>query len=506
VLETLAGAGGGVGVGAGVGAGGGVGVGAGVGAGVDDAALAEQPLRVVLEAAAAFEREHEQRAERRRALEVSRRKAAADAGLRHRSLREAETAWTKWQSEWRSALEALALDPAAETDAVAVQLDAIEDMRTAAANAERLQLEFIDRIEHDTAALDCDSARVVAAVAPDLCGYAPEDAVLELERRLAETRRGRDLREEKTAIIASLQERIEACETSRRDARRRVARLHSAAGTRDSRELAAAIADSDRLRSLEAERARLRDTLAEEGDGLSIPELMQECAEADLDAVAARETSLLRAREDLRERQLEAREQRTAARQAFEAVGGHDAAARAAAERQTALAEMRDAAERYTRVRSAAILLHWAIERYRREKQASLLERAGSLFATLTDGSFGALRVDFDAADRLHLVGVRPDGVAVPVPGMSTGTADQLYLALRIAALSDYLERAPALPFVADDLFINFDDARAAAGFRVLGELAVKTQVLFFTHHRHLLEVAGAALGGSVSAVELGED
>ena len=67
------------------------------------------------------------------------------------------------------------------------------------------------------------------------------------------------------------------------------------------------------------------------------------------------------------------------------------------------------------------------------------------------------------------LIGVRPDGAAVPVPGMSTGTADQLYLALRIASVTDYLDRAPPLPFAADDLFINFDAERAAAGFRVLG-------------------------------------
>jgi uncharacterized protein YhaN len=68
---------------------------------------------------------------------------------------------------------------------------------------------------------------------------------------------------------------------------------------------------------------------------------------------------------------------------------------------------------------------------------------------------------------------------------MSTGTADQLYLALRIAAIENYLDHAEPMPFIADDLFINFDDKRAAASFQVLGELAKKTQVLFFTHHEH---------------------
>ena len=39
------------------------------------------------------------------------------------------------------------------------------------------------------------------------------------------------------------------------------------------------------------------------------------------------------------------------------------------------------------------------------------------------------------------------------------------------------------LPFLADDLFVNFDDERSEAGVRVLAELAKSTQVLFFTHH-----------------------
>ena len=132
-----------------------------------------------------------------------------------------------------------------------------------------------------------------------------------------------------------------------------------------------------------------------------------------------------------------------------------------------------------------------------------MLKRAGELFAILTCGSFKALQLEFDEDDNMQLAGIRQDGGRVPVAGMSTGTADQLYLALRVAAIEDYLDHAEPMPFVADDLFINFDDKRAAAGFRVLGELAKKTQVLFFTHHEHLLEVAQKALGAPISGVTL---
>ena len=164
---------------------------------------------------------------------------------------------------------------------------------------------------------------------------------------------------------------------------------------------------------------------------------------------------------------------------------------------------MQDVAVRYVRVRTSATLLQWAIDRYRKEKQGPLLKRASELFRTLTRNSFEKLEVGFDEQEAIRLTGVRPDGGVVAMSGLSSGTEDQLYLALRIAAVEDYLERAVALPFVADDLFINFDPNRSAAGFEVLGQLAERTQVLFYTHHPHLVDLARETLGEGVHLVTL---
>ena len=143
------------------------------------------------------------------------------------------------------------------------------------------------------------------------------------------------------------------------------------------------------------------------------------------------------------------------------------------------------------------MLLQWTVERYRREKHAPLLKRSGVHFAKLTGGSFKELKIEFGEHDKMHLAGVRSDDTIVPVSGMSDGTADQLYLALKVAAVEDSLSHGIPLPFVADDLFINFDGPRAAAGFEVLAELAHKTQVLFFTHHSRLADL-GSKAGASV--------
>ena len=157
------------------------------------------------------------------------------------------------------------------------------------------------------------------------------------------------------------------------------------------------------------------------------------------------------------------------------------------------------------RVRLASVLLQREIERYRAENQDPLLRRAGELFTQLTLGRYSALRTDFDDHERPILVGVRAEGQRVKVGGMSDGTRDQLYLSLRLATLESYLAKSEPLPFVVDDILINFDDARSAATLKVLAELSKKTQVILFTHHARLKEMAeGMRNGPGVFVRELG--
>jgi uncharacterized protein YhaN len=46
------------------------------------------------------------------------------------------------------------------------------------------------------------------------------------------------------------------------------------------------------------------------------------------------------------------------------------------------------------------------------------------------------------------------------------------------------------MPFVVDDILIGFDDNRTRVCLEILAELAAGTQVLLFTHHRRVVELA----------------
>jgi uncharacterized protein YhaN len=475
--------------------------------GIDIGGLEADGLSILVERAAEELRFRASEADNKKQLEEDIAEANKSIKRRQRDLEAAKETLGKWQDEWAAALGNLGLAVDTPTEAVESQIDIIDQMRDTATRINSLRNDRIEKIKKDIADFNEVVADLVAIVAPDLKDKPADDAVAELESRLNEAERVQDLREKQGEDIQGLKEQIEALEGQRRELVASISHLKQAAGVDDSDSLKAAIERSDNQRALRKSWQEIIKKLQQDGDGKSAEELEAECEGLEIDKVTAQEGSLDAELDDLRNQLSAAGEVRLKARQEFQAIGGDDAAAQAATDKEEALTEMSEVAERYTRVRTSAFLLQWAIDRYRREKQAPLVNRAGELFQIMTGGSFASLRVDFDDQDNAKLNGVRADESVVPVPvsGMSTGTADQLFLALRVGAIEDYLQRADALPFVADDLFINFDDERAAAGFKILGQLAEKTQVLFFTHHQHLLDIARETMGTSVNTVSLNE-
>ena len=65
-----------------------------------------------------------------------------------------------------------------------------------------------------------------------------------------------------------------------------------------------------------------------------------------------------------------------------------------------------------------------------------------------------------------------------------------MYLALRLALLESYFAHNEPIPFIVDDILIRFDDDRAVAALKALARLSEHTQVIFFTHHDHLVQLA----------------
>ncbi len=178
-------------------------------------------------------------------------------------------------------------------------------------------------------------------------------------------------------------------------------------------------------------------------------------------------------------------------------------AERAVFQKLAAEQEAKELGRRWVVLKLAASLLANSMESYRERQADPVMKRAGQVFADLTGGRFSRLVQLYDEQDELQLAVERKTGEQVPLAGLSEGTGDQLYLALRLAFLEDYCSRNEPAPLVLDDIFQTFDDERTAAGLRTLASAGGKFQTILFTHQMSLVEAARGELGDKVDVVQL---
>lgn len=401
-----------------------------------------------------------------------------------------------WCAKWSTALEGLGLPPRTSPAAAATALALWDDIRRTLADLVEVDGR-ICRIESEAAAFAADASRLLARVCPELAhvetlaGLRAAFDRLQLARRDAERRTDLQQRIDAATMAAT------AAEAAAGEAKATICRLMSLAGCGCDDELADAIDRSRRRAVLTGRADALRREILADADGRSLAEAAAEVASMDPDRCQGELAALKSAMDELftDTQRLGARRQELARRR--EQMAATRGAADAEQAGRNALADLEDVSERWLALKTAAFLLRRGVEQFRREQQGPLLARAEALFRALTLESFVRFQIDYDDADKPCLLGVRSDGSTCTTAGMSDGTRDQLFLALRLAAVERYLAEAEPLPFIADDLFVHFDDARASAGLESLIALGAKTQVLLFTHHRHLAELARRVGGGN---------
>ncbi|WP_269453052.1 ATP-binding protein [Yinghuangia sp. ASG 101] len=433
----------------------------------------------------------------REAAEEHVRTAAAELDEARTALRAAEEARAHGDEAWHEIAHATGLadaDPDALTAAVETLADVARKAREIAdATARR------DESAARVADFDARLAAVLAA-APQTAPAAGPNRFDQLARHheaLVRERKARDARELLDTRAERLRRRIETGDAVAAAAANELAALVEAAGVDDENALRDAVARTLRLRALRDERAASEGLLLD--TGMPIPELeslARDWTGPELDAALEQlATDVARAEEAYTAQSAELGR----VRQVLDAIDDSARAAQAQEAATARVAELSVDVEQYVRLELAREVLLRCIEDYRRDNQAPVLTRAEALFAALTGGRFTRLVTETEAKSGKAVLkalragrGNRRDGVGVEA--MSEGTRDQLYLALRLATLERYADAERTMPLILDDIAMTFDDGRTGALLRVLDAMADRFQVVLFTHHEHLADLARAAL------------
>lgn len=175
------------------------------------------------------------------------------------------------------------------------------------------------------------------------------------------------------------------------------------------------------------------------------------------------------------ERELDARrQQRARALGNIQALGDMTALEEQAAALRRQIA---DEQEQYAALTTAMDALAAANAQLQQRFAPAVSALAGEILSKLTAGRYDSLTFtrSFEA-----LAGTE-GGTGKSAVLLSRGTADQSYLALRLAICLLALPEADSAPIILDDALVTFDDARLSHALQVLRDFAQSRQVLLLT-------------------------
>lgn len=232
------------------------------------------------------------------------------------------------------------------------------------------------------------------------------------------------------------------------------------------------------LRRIQAELQRERPQLAQEKGELEAARQSGEAWLHDPDAVARLEEE----RSELVQEREEVRGQLERLREEARTLEAQDTSDVVEGQVLALQEEMEEVARERDRLFLLGRLIQVAERRFREEHQPDLLRRAGQHLAGITRGRYPR----FVLADSDHDEPFVLDAPHLPAPltvdaPLSTGTREQAYLALRLAIVDHLDEGREPLPLFLDEVLVNWDPARRAAGLELLTRLSGVRQVFLFT-------------------------
>lgn len=413
----------------------------------------------------------------------------AEKNRKLRELTQLEQKSRTWEQEWNETLKPLRLPSVTTPDEAMIVIETLDIVARKGEEAGKLHTR-INGMEGRSDAFRQDAGVLIELLVPELVGRPPDFFILELNTQLDRAVKDKAIRDQLLQRVNEKHEQMKAAQRAIEEQESRLVVLLRQANCASLEALVEAEQKSREKCILQDRLADIEQQLLTQGDGASLEILEKEVEEVNADALPGRVAALAEEIEIMEQERSRLDQVIGEERNILRQMDGTSVAATAAEDAEETLSEIRTLTRRYMQMRLAGILLHRAIENYREQHQGPLLGRAGELFQALTLGSFKGLKTAYDDNDKPVLVGVRPSGGEVTVEGMSEGTRDQLYLALRLASIERHITINKPVPIVLDDILINFDDDRSRASLSILSDLSRKTQVLFFTHHARLVELS----------------
>ncbi len=430
----------------------------------------------------------EAEAEQRKKLERDRKRQQKTLDGIDAELCEWQSRDTAWRTEWQAVLEQLELPTEWDTE---LARNVISGISAAQAQLAKLS-DLSDRIRLMEQRIDDFDPRVRSLcerLAEPVDAVRPEVNAKSLHERLTGAAQAQERRDHLEQTLTEANRKLNAKQIELESQQTRHGELLALAEAGTDAEFLDVAERARRATQLDADFARLTreiELLRGNEDAAEFETLLRE---GDL-AVLQGQLDDLQA--ELTRKQTEANSAHAAAgsmRHVFAELDGRNDAARLQEDLARKQAQLASEIHRYVPLVFAKNLLQQAIKRFERENQPEMIGSISKLFATMTGGRYVA--IERPSSDHNAIYVRRVDGAELTPDQLSTGTREQLYLAIRLGYVLHYCRQTEPLPIVMDDVLVNFDDDRSRATLEAFRDVSRDVQVLFFTCHQHFVDLIG---------------
>ena len=360
--------------------------------------------------------------------------------------------------------------------------------------AARLKLDQARRLEQQIAEMTAECEHFSASqrelcrnVADDLIELAPPDAIARLSELLSTARHTQQSYESGTQNVQRLSGEIETLHKRRLELEDRLRKSRESAGVEADDEFFAIAQASIKQQQIENEIGQYERSIALLRETEDEAAFLADLEAADPDQLAATCREFSEEQSALDEKYEVAVEDRKSARLRLEEFNQASTATSGQQKVESELAKLSDAVDRWAPLVLARAIMSRAIREFELNHQPALFEEVSRLFSRMTNARYVGLSQKLDEDRTLQLE--QADGIRKSPDQLSTGTREQLYLAIRLAYVQQYCRDSEPLPLIMDDILVNFDEQRATNTLEVLFELPNEIQVLFLTCHEHMTEL-----------------
>ena len=415
-----------------------------------------------------------------------------------------EDQFKELKTQWFDALADIALPDDATPVEVQTILDQVTELQqtTDEIDVTRVRLresqERVDRYESALrpvldwlAGASPESADAISAQA------STESKVRWLERQSKLSSQEQEKRVTLETLKKTAQEQLDQASGGIRLLDRELEQMQEIAGAQDQEQLRELARNSREYHLLDLDRKDLQERLFAECNSRDIDPFVQRVEQADADQISIDIKHLSEEIRRIDHAREEAIRATSALQRDYDQLDTSGRAAMLATQASGVGLEIEEAVQELATLRLASVALTAGIERYRSANEDPILKLASESFRQMTLGRFRGIEISLDDAGKHLLVGRRAEdgpGSEALVEQMSDGTRDQLYLALRLASLEQWSKVHEPLPLVVDDILVHFDDQRSVETLKQLVRISSQSQVIFFTHHQHLLDLARETL------------